>query len=125
MLLQWWSHSRWLCLQNLVRGKGLLCRSLIRSQIASPTYTPVFASLVAVINCKLPDVGALLVTRLIMQFRRSLKRNDRSICVPATIFLAHLVNQQVRCARLADIWLTHHALKLRSRLLQLARTTSA
>ncbi|KAK9798931.1 hypothetical protein WJX73_002948 [Symbiochloris irregularis] len=81
--------------ENLIRGKGLLCRSLIRSQIASTSFTPVFASLVAVINSKLPDVGALLITRLLLQFKRSLRRNDRSICVPATIFLAHLVNQQV------------------------------
>ena len=90
-------RAAWLCaMQNLIRGKGLLCRSLIRSQIASPTFTPVFASLVTIINCKLPDIGALLVTRLILQFKRSLKRGDRAICVPATIFLAHLTNQQVR-----------------------------
>ena len=35
-------------LQNLVRGRGLLCRSLMKSQMASPTFTPVYAALVAV-----------------------------------------------------------------------------
>ena len=68
----------------------------MRSQIASPSYTPVFAALVSIVNCKLPDVGALLVTRVVMQFKRSLRRRDRAICVPASIFLAHLINQQVR-----------------------------
>ena len=39
--------------------------------------TPVFAALVAVINTKLPQVGELVVTRLVSQFRRSFKRNDK------------------------------------------------
>jgi pre-mRNA-splicing factor CWC22 len=38
--------------ENIVRGRGLLCRSIIQAQAASPTFTHVYAALVAVINSK-------------------------------------------------------------------------
>jgi len=38
--------------ENIVRGRGLLSRSIIQAQAASPTFTHVYASLVAVINSK-------------------------------------------------------------------------
>jgi pre-mRNA-splicing factor CWC22 len=60
--------------ENLVRGKGLFVRSLMRAQASS---LPIFASLVAVVNTKLPQIGELLLFRLIHQFRRSYKRNDK------------------------------------------------
>ncbi|KIP10281.1 hypothetical protein PHLGIDRAFT_65887 [Phlebiopsis gigantea 11061_1 CR5-6] len=81
--------------ENLVRGRGLFCRSIMKAQAASLPFTPVFAALVAVINTKLPQVGELLVTRLISQFRRSFKRNDKIVCHSTTTFIAHLVNQQI------------------------------
>lgn len=37
---------------NLVRGCGLLCRSIIQAQAASPTFTRVFAALISVINSR-------------------------------------------------------------------------
>eukprot|EP00439_Symbiodinium_sp_Y106_P037423 s3672_g4.t1 len=60
--------------ENLVRGRGLLVRALIRAQMASPGFTHVFAALLAVINSKLPEVGDLLIRRVILQFRRAYKR---------------------------------------------------
>lgn len=60
--------------QNLIRGRGLFCRSIMKSQMASPTYTPVFAALVAVVNTKFPEIGALLLHRLVLQARRALAR---------------------------------------------------
>ena len=38
--------------ENIVRGRGLLCRSIIQAQAASPTFTHVYAALVSVINSK-------------------------------------------------------------------------
>lgn len=38
--------------ENIVRGRGLLCRSMIQAQAASVTFTHVYAALVAVINSK-------------------------------------------------------------------------
>ncbi|CAO1621602.1 unnamed protein product [Parajaminaea phylloscopi] len=80
---------------NLIRGRGLFCRSIMKAQALSLPFTPVFASLVSIVNTKLPMVGELLVTRLVSQFRRSFKRNDKSTCSSTVAFIAHLVNQRV------------------------------
>jgi len=63
--------------ENLIRGRGLFARSIMKAQAASLPFTPVFAALVAIINTKLPQVGELVLTRLISQFRRAFKRNDK------------------------------------------------
>ncbi|KAK0461061.1 MIF4G-domain-containing protein [Desarmillaria tabescens] len=81
--------------ENLIRGRGLFARSIMKAQAASLPFTPVFAALVAIINTKLPQVGELLLTRLISQFRRAFKRNDKIVCHSTTTFIAHLVNQAV------------------------------
>lgn len=81
--------------ENLIRGRGLLCRSLMKSQMASPGFSPVYAALVAVINTKFPEIGELLLHRIVTQFKRSFKRNDKPVCMAALTFIAHLVNQQV------------------------------
>ncbi|GLB35523.1 putative protein with domain in DAP-5, eIF4G, MA-3 and other proteins [Lyophyllum shimeji] len=81
--------------ENLVRGRGLFARSVMKAQASSLPFTPVFAALVAIINTKLPQVGELVLTRLISQFRRSFKRNDKIVCHSTTTFIAHLVNQAV------------------------------
>ncbi|CAK5275892.1 unnamed protein product [Mycena citricolor] len=81
--------------EHLIRGRGLFARSIMKAQAASLPFTPVFAALVAVVNTKLPQVGELLLSRLISQFRRAFKRNDKIICHSTTTFIAHLVNQTV------------------------------
>jgi len=81
--------------ENLIRGRGLLAQSLIKAQAASLPFTPIYAALVAVINSKIPTLGELLLRRLVLRFRKGYKRNDKAVCLSATTFLAHLVNQQV------------------------------
>lgn len=63
--------------ENLIRGKGLFARSIMKAQASSLPFTPVFAALVAIINSKIPSVGELLLMRLVSQFRRAFKRNDK------------------------------------------------
>ena len=63
--------------ENLIRGRGLFARSIMKAQAAGLPFTPVFAALVAIINTKLPQVGELLLTRIISQFRKSFKRNNK------------------------------------------------
>jgi len=65
--------------EDLIRGRGLFARSVMKAQAASLPFTPVFAALVAIINTKLPQVGELVVTRLVSQFRRAFKRNDKVV----------------------------------------------
>lgn len=81
--------------ENLVRGRGLFCRSIMKAQAASLPFTPIYAAFAAIVNTKLPQVGELLVSRLVMSFRKGFKRNDKSVCLSSVMFLAHLVNQQV------------------------------
>ena len=81
--------------QNLVRGRGLFARALMKAQMASPGFTHVYAALIAVVNTKLPENGELLLKRLIIQFRKAFKRSDRRAAVSSIKFIAHLVNQQV------------------------------
>jgi len=51
--------------------------------------------LLAVINTKLPEIGELLLKRVIFQFRRAYKRRDKIVATALVRFIAHLVNQQV------------------------------
>lgn len=54
--------------ENILRGKGLLARAIIKAQMASPNFTHVYAALIAVINTKLPEIVALIIHRVLLQF---------------------------------------------------------
>ncbi|GAU98157.1 hypothetical protein RvY_09337 [Ramazzottius varieornatus] len=81
--------------ENLVRGRGLFARSCIDAQSQSPTFTHVYAALVAVVNTKFPQIGELVLKRLIVNFRKSYRRNQKATCLASVRFVAHLVNQTV------------------------------
>ena len=87
--------------ENLIRGRGLFCRSIMKAQAASLPFTPIYAAMAAIVNTKLPQVGELLINRLITQFRKAFKRNDKTVCLSSTTFLAQLINQQVAHEMLA------------------------
>jgi pre-mRNA-splicing factor CWC22 len=82
---------------NIVRGRGLLARAIIQSQIASPLRTSVYAAFVSVINSKFPQIGELIIKRLISSFWRTYVQDDQTNCLATTKFLAHLVNQNIVC----------------------------
>ncbi|MCL7040093.1 hypothetical protein MKW94_016683 [Papaver nudicaule] len=69
--------------------------SCMKSQMAAPGLTDVFAALSAVVNTKFPELGILLLKRIVLQFKRAYKRNDKPQLLAAAKFIAHLVNQQV------------------------------
>jgi len=81
--------------ENIVRGRGLLCRSVMQAHSFSPTFTNVYASLIAIINMKFPQIGELLLKRLVTQFRTSYKQNRKDQCIASCKFIAHLINQNV------------------------------
>lgn len=81
--------------ENLVRGRGAFCRAIMRAQASSLSFTPIYAALTAVVNSKIPLVGELLAKRVVVQFRKSFRRDDKKVCLAATTFIAHLVNFQV------------------------------
>lgn len=91
---------------NLHKGLGLLIRSVMKAQSLALTFTPVYAGLIAVLNSKLPQIGDLLISRLVIQFRKAFKRNNKALCISSTTFLAHLCNQQV-CHEILALQILH------------------
>ncbi|KAM6978805.1 pre-mRNA-splicing factor CWC22 homolog isoform 1-T2 [Tautogolabrus adspersus] len=81
--------------ENIVRGRGLLARSVLQAQAASPIFTHVYAAVVSIINSKFPQIGELILKRLILNFRKSYRRNLKQQCLTASKFVAHLINQNV------------------------------
>ncbi|XP_044072063.1 pre-mRNA-splicing factor CWC22 homolog [Siniperca chuatsi] len=81
--------------ENIVRGRGPLARSVLQAQAASPIFTHVYAAVVAIINSKFPQIGELILKRLILTFRKSYRRNLKQQCLTASKFVAHLINQNV------------------------------
>uniref|UniRef100_A0A0K8RLD2 Putative cell cycle control protein cwf22 n=1 Tax=Ixodes ricinus TaxID=34613 RepID=A0A0K8RLD2_IXORI len=81
--------------ENIVRGRGVLCRTIMTAQAASPTFTHVYAAIISVINTKFPQTGEMILKRLVIQFRRAFQRNDKNSCMASVRFIAHLLNQQV------------------------------
>eukprot|EP00795_Rhopilema_esculentum_P013655 gene13655-4555_t len=81
--------------ENIVRARGLFCQSVMRAQVASPIFTNVYSALISIVNTKFPKIGELILRRLILQFRRAFRRNDKTVCLNSAKFIAHLVNQQV------------------------------
>ena len=52
-----------------------------RLEAASLPYMPIFAALVSIINTKLPQVGELVLHRLISQFCKSFKWNELPLII--------------------------------------------
>ncbi|KAA6371851.1 MAG: putative Pre-mRNA-splicing factor CWC22, partial [Streblomastix strix] len=81
--------------ENLIRGKGVFARSMIKAQTAAPIFTPVYAAVTAAINTALPVVGKLVLVRLVVNFKKSYTRDDKPVCESSLKFIAHLANQHV------------------------------
>ncbi|GAV29214.1 hypothetical protein PMKS-002696 [Pichia membranifaciens] len=82
---------------NLFRGRGALCKSIMNSQQLSTAYTDVYSSLVSVLNSKIPEVGSLLIRRLIVKYKILLRREDKEGCRAVVVFLSDLVIFHVCC----------------------------
>jgi pre-mRNA-splicing factor CWC22 len=80
---------------NIVRGMGMLCISIMRAQVVSQNFTPVYAGIVAAINARIPELGELLLSRVIAQLKRGMVESDRGVCIASVKFIAHLYNQSV------------------------------
>jgi pre-mRNA-splicing factor CWC22 len=55
----------------------------------------VYAALIAVINTKLPEIGELIIHRVLLLFRNSYSRNNKLVCMATTKMIAHLINQRI------------------------------
>lgn len=59
----------------------------MKSQMASPFLTNVFAALFAVVNTKFPEVGELILRRIVLQLKRAYERNDKVHFLPPFVNL--------------------------------------
>lgn len=80
---------------NLIRAKGLLSKAVFRATKASPMHSHVYAALIAVINTKLPEVGEIILARLISQFLKEHKRKDKINLLVITKLIGNLFNYRV------------------------------
>lgn len=60
---------------NIIRAQGVLTKALIDIQEQSPDQTGVYAAFASVLNLKIPEIGLLLATRLVLTFRSHYKKN--------------------------------------------------
>jgi pre-mRNA-splicing factor CWC22 len=81
--------------ENLMRGKGLLARAILKAQMASPSFTHVYVALLAAVNTKLPEIARIVINRVITQFKKAYRRKNKLVCKSSVSMIAHLVNQQV------------------------------
>ena len=57
--------------------RGLLDRCIVTAQAASPTFTHIYAALVVIMNTKFPQIGELIIKRVIVNFKKGYHRNDK------------------------------------------------
>lgn len=81
--------------ENLIRARGLLAKTIIKSQKLSPAFTHIYACLINIINSKLPDIVRIIINRYIHIFQSSYKKNDKINLLSSLKMIAHLINQQV------------------------------
>ncbi|XP_029344696.1 pre-mRNA-splicing factor CWC22 homolog isoform X2 [Acyrthosiphon pisum] len=79
----------------MIRGKHMFCRFIISAQHFSTTDTHVYATLVAVINLVLPEIGKLVLKKCVILFQSTFFRNNILDCSPSVMFIGHLINHGV------------------------------
>lgn len=80
---------------NVLRGRGLLCRAIVKRLLLNKSDAPILASLACIINSKIPEVGEALVARVVVLYKRGYVENDREIVDATLLFLCELVLQGV------------------------------
>ena len=61
------------------------------AQAASPTFTHVYAALVAIVNTKFPQIGELIIKRVIVNFKKGYRRNDK-VSIMKCVVMSHYVS---------------------------------
>lgn len=61
---------------------------MLQAQAASPSFTHVYAVVAAIISSKFPQMGELILQRLILMFTKSNHQNLKQQCFTASRFVA-------------------------------------
>ncbi|XP_060845232.1 pre-mRNA-splicing factor CWC22 homolog [Rhopalosiphum padi] len=93
--------------QNILRGQNLFCNFIIQAQLTSCSNdTHVYATLVAVINLVFPEIGELVLNRIIMKFKCAFFQYEETDALASAVFIGHLINHNVADEKLAVELLT-------------------
>lgn len=80
---------------NLLRGRGVFVEMLMKAQIQDSKHTYIYATLATVINSVIPDIGELLLQRLVLLFKKGYMKNQKQVCKTSFSFLSFLVIYQL------------------------------
>lgn len=80
---------------NIIRGRGILCRSVLYHVLKDYNTCPKYAALICIINSKFPEVGELLLSRLVCIFKRAFCHNNRQAVDHIVKFICELTIQVV------------------------------
>ncbi|RCK54404.1 Pre-mRNA-splicing factor CWC22 [Candida viswanathii] len=81
---------------NIMRYRGLLVRRIMKQQLSRPNQSALLASLISIINSKIPECGELLAKRVILQFKKNFTTTNNERKVKSSLgFLCQLANQQI------------------------------
>ncbi|CAI5758984.1 unnamed protein product [Candida verbasci] len=67
----------------------------MKNQLNNINKSALLASLISVINSKLPEIGELLCSRLVLQFKKNYMENNYKIVKSSIIFISNLVKFEV------------------------------
>lgn len=87
--------SRSLFQVNISKGKGLLVRQIMKRSLDDGSRNPQLAQFTQAVSRSIPEVGALLVKRLVLRFKQAFLSNDLNACATTLDFLGHLVASRV------------------------------
>lgn len=76
--------------ENIQQGRGLVAESVIRQGLKKDP--DLYASLVSILNSKIPEIGSLVVRRLVYRYKHSQNKSQK---LPILILISQLVNYEV------------------------------
>ncbi|KAI5960112.1 CWC22 [Candida pseudojiufengensis] len=80
---------------NIVRGRGLLVRSIMKKQLQKPKETYLYSALISKINSHIPKIGKLIINRLVLQFKSGYITNNYKLCLSSVTFIGYLTLNEV------------------------------
>ncbi|XP_022168891.1 pre-mRNA-splicing factor CWC22 homolog [Myzus persicae] len=76
---------------NIVRGRGILCKSVMEAQLASTTNTHIYALFIALIYDEISTIGELILVRCLKQFRNASKTKEKCVYLASVLFISYLI----------------------------------
>ncbi|KAL0207834.1 hypothetical protein P9112_010421 [Eukaryota sp. TZLM1-RC] len=80
---------------NLIKGRGILTSRIIQACESATALTPVYATLLALINSVFPSIGRLAIQRILIRVQKSLKSRRIRETSGLLTLLSHLIYFQV------------------------------